>query len=329
MPTDLDRSDLLLAPAHAAEYRDPADLGSLSRQPRSLGRDAARRFAKNKLAIVGVVIVVLLAIVAIFADDWFIALPLGRTPQPLIARTPYNKGFFGPTGAFPGPKYWMGTDLNGRDLYSRIVFGARVSLSIGLLASLVALAIGIPLGGLAGWWGGRWDFLVMRLVDVMSAIPTLLFAFLIMARMGAGFWNVMLAIGVTSWISVCRLTRAQFLSLREKEFIEAERMIGASSWRIFRVHLLPNAMAPIIIALTFAIPIAIFAEASLSFLGVGINPPMPSWGQMLGRDGITNMTYYWHLALFPALMIALTMLGFTLMGDGLRDALDPRMINAK
>jgi oligopeptide transport system permease protein len=329
MPTDLDRSDLLLAPAHAEEYRDPADLRGLNRQPRSLGRDAARRFAKNKLAIVGVAIVLLLAIVAIFADDWFIALPLGRTPQPLIARTPYNKGFFGPTGAFPGPKYWMGTDLNGRDLYSRIVFGARISLSIGLLASLVAMAIGIPLGGLAGWWGGRADFLVMRLVDIMSAIPTLLFAFLIMARMGAGYWNVMLAIGVTSWISVCRLTRAQFLSLREKEFIEAERMIGASSWRIFRVHLLPNAMAPIIIALTFAIPIAIFAEASLSFLGVGINPPMPSWGQMLGRDGITNMTYYWHLALFPALMIALTMLGFTLMGDGLRDALDPRMINAK
>jgi ABC-type dipeptide/oligopeptide/nickel transport system permease subunit len=267
--------------------------------------------------------------VAVFADDWFIALPMGRTPTPLLARTPYNKGFFGPTGAFPGTEYWMGTDLNGRDVYSRIVFGARISLSIGLLASLVALAIGIPLGGIAGWWGGRADFVVMRLVDVMSAIPTLLFAFLIMARLGAGYWNVMLAIGLTSWISVCRLTRAQFLSLREKEFIEAERMIGASSWRIFRAHLLPNALAPIIIALTFAIPIAIFAEASLSFLGVGINPPMPSWGQMLGRDGITNMTYYWHLALFPALMIALTMLGFTLMGDGLRDALDPKMINAK
>jgi ABC-type dipeptide/oligopeptide/nickel transport system permease subunit len=329
MPTDLDRSDLLVAPAAAEEYRDHTDLRDLSRQPRSLGRDAVRRFAKNKLAIVGMLIVMLLTIMAVFADDWFIALPLGRTPQPLLARTPYNKGFYGPTGAFPSAKYWMGTDLNGRDVYSRIVFGARISLSIGLLASLVALGIGIPLGGIAGWWGGRADFLVMRLVDVMSAIPTLLFAFLIMARLGAGFWNVMLAIGLTSWISVCRLTRAQFLALREKEFIEAERMIGANSWRIFRAHLLPNALAPIIIALTFGIPIAIFAEASLSFLGVGINPPMPSWGQMLGRDGITNMTYYWHLALFPALMIAFTMLGFTLMGDGLRDALDPKMINAK
>lgn len=330
MPTDLDRSDLLLAPPQAEEFReDIADQRRLERPPRSLGRDAVRRFAKNKLAIMGSLIVLTLVIVAVFADDWFIALPLGRTPAPLIARTPYNKGFFGPVGAFPGREYWMGTDLNGRDVYSRIVFGARISLSIGLLAQLVALGIGIPLGAIAGWRGGRADFLVMRLVDVMSAIPTLLFAFLIMARLGAGFWNVMLAIGLTSWISVCRLTRAQFLSLREKEFIEAERMIGASSWRIFRAHLLPNALAPIIIALTFGIPIAIFAEASLSFLGVGINPPMPSWGQMLGRDGITNMTYFWHLALFPALMIALTMLGFTLMGDGLRDALDPKMIDAK
>ncbi|MCX7671274.1 MAG: ABC transporter permease [Anaerolineae bacterium] len=302
---------------------------TVMRRPRSLWRDAARRFARNRLALVGSFIVAVLLTMAIFADDWFIALPLGRTPQPLIARTPYNKGFFGPTGAFPSREYWMGTDLNGRDLYSRIVFGARISLSIGLLASFLALAIGVPLGAIAGWWGGRADFLVMRLVDIMSAIPTLLFAYMIMARLGAGFWNVMLAIGLTSWINVCRLTRAQFLSLREKEFIEAERMIGASAWRIFRLHLLPNALAPIIIALTFGIPVAIFAEASLSFLGVGINPPMPSWGQMLGRDGITNMTYFWHLAFFPALMIALTMLGFTLMGDGLRDALDPRMIDAR
>ncbi len=329
MQTDPNRGDSAGAVTFTDSDRELAARGSLSRQPRSLGRDAVRRFTKNKLAIAGMAIVLLLVIVAVFADDWFIALPLGRTPTPLIARTPYNKGFFGPTGAFPSREYWMGTDLNGRDLYSRIVFGARISLAIGLLAQLVALSIGIPLGAIAGWRGGQADFLVMRLVDIMSAIPTLLFAFLIMARLGAGFWNVMLAIGLTSWINVCRLTRAQFLSLREKEFIEAGRMIGASSWRIFRMHLLPNALAPIIIALTFGIPIAIFTEASLSFLGVGINPPMPSWGQMLGRDGITNMTYYWHLALFPALMIALTMLGFTLMGDGLRDALDPKMINAK
>jgi oligopeptide transport system permease protein len=301
----------------------------LSTKERGIYRDAARRFFRNKLSILGFGLVLLLLTLAIFADDALIAVPLGREPKPLIARTPYDKIFFGPAGTFPGSEYWMGTDLNGRDLFSRVVHGARVSLTIGILAQLIAFGIGIPLGALAGWRGGRVDFVIMRVVDVMSALPTLLFAYLIMARLGAGFWNVMLAIAVTTWINVCRLTRAQFLTLREKEFVEASLMIGANGWRIIRYHLLPNALAPIIVALTLGIPIAIFAEASLSFLGVGINPPMPSWGQMIGRDGITNMTYYWHLAFFPALMIAITMLGFTLMGDGLRDALDPQMIHHK
>jgi oligopeptide transport system permease protein len=301
----------------------------MARRERGLYRDAARRFVRNKLAIVGLVFVLFLLVLAVFADDWFIALPLGREAKPLIARTHYNKAFYGPSGAFPSREFWMGTDLTGRDQFSRIVYGARVSLTVGLLAQLVAFTIGIPLGAIAGWRGGRVDFAVMRLVDVMSAVPTLLFAYLIMARLGAGFWNVMLAIGITSWIGSCRLTRAQFLSLREKEFVEASQMIGAGGWRIIRFHLLPNALAPIIVSLTLGIPIAIFAEASLSFLGVGINPPMPSWGQMIGRDGVANINFFWHLALFPAVMIAITMLGFTLMGDGLRDALDPQMVQQK
>ncbi|MGC8838988.1 MAG: ABC transporter permease [Anaerolineae bacterium] len=296
------------------------------RPERSLYRDALRRFARNRLALAGLALVLLVTTLAVFADDWFIAVFQGRPARPLIARTPYDKIFFGPAGAFPGRDYWMGTDLNGRDLFSRIVYGARISLSVGILAQLIALGIGMPLGALAGWRGGLADYLVMRLVDVMSALPTLLFAYFIMARLGAGYWNVMLAIGVTSWLTICRLTRAQFLALRDKEFVEAARAVGARDWDIIRRHLLPNALGPIIVALTLGIPTAIFAEASLSFLGVGINPPMPSWGQMLGRDGIANISFYWHLALFPALMIALTMLGFTLMGDGLRDALDPRTL---
>ncbi len=326
--------DLLTEGSRPNDGRPTGQALELARQgvslkKRSLYGDAIYRFSRNKLAIVGLVIVILLVAVAVLADDWFIALPLGREPVPLVAKTPYNKVFYGPTGAFPSLKYWMGTDLDGRDLYSRIVFGARVSLTVGLLSQVIAFVIGIPLGGIAGWKGGRVDFLVMRVVDVMSAIPTLLFAYLIMARLGAGFWNVMLAIGITSWIGICRLTRAQFLAMREKEFVEAARMIGAGTGRIIRVHLLPNAFAPLIISLTLGIPTAIFAEASLSFLGVGINPPMPSWGQMIGLDGVTNMTYFWHLAFFPAAMIALTMLGFTLVGDGLRDALDPYMLREK
>ena len=276
--------------------RAVATLGAAARSrlrpQRTLWRDAMYRFAENKLAIVGLVTVLLIAIAAIFADDWFIAPFLGREPQPLIARAPYDKINFGPSGAFPSSRYWMGTDLNGRDLWSRIVFGTRISLTVGLLAQVIAVAVGVPLGGIAGWRGGNTDYLVMRLVDIMSAIPGLLLAYLIMARLGPGFWNVMLAIGLRSWVGTCRLTRAQFLALREKEFVEAARMIGATDWRIMRSHLLPNALGPIIVSLTLGVPAAIFAEASLSFLGIGINPPMPSWGQMLGRDGIANMSYF-------------------------------------
>ncbi len=301
----------------------------LARPQRGLYRDAIRRFMRNRLATVGITLVLFLMLLAIFADDWFVAPFLGRAAEPLLARTHYDLGFWAPSGQFPGRDYWMGTDLVGRDFYSRIIYGARVSLTVGLMAQIIALVIGVPLGGLAGWRGGEIDFLIMRLVDVFSAIPTLVLAVLIMARLGPGFWNVMFAIGLTSWIVICRLTRAQFLSLREKEFIEASRMIGSPTWRTIRVHLFPNALAPIIVALTLGIPAAIFAEAGLSFLGIGINPPTPSWGQMLSGDGLANINFFWHLALFPALMIAITMLGFTLMGDGLQDALDPKMLEEK
>jgi ABC-type dipeptide/oligopeptide/nickel transport system permease subunit len=296
---------------------------------RGLYRDATRRFRRNQLAIAGVLIVIGLLLIATLADDWFIAPLLGRPPQPLIARYPYDEGFVGPTGGFPNGEFWMGTDLNGRDQWSRVVYATRVSLSIAILSQVFALAIGLPLGALAGWYGGRTDFVIMRLVDIMSALPVLLLAFMIMLRMGASYWNVLLAITLTSWIEICRLTRGQFLTLREKEFVEASRSVGGKSAHIITGHLLPNSMGPLIVAVTLGVPRAIFAEAALSFLGVGINPPTPSWGQMLGRDGLANISYFWHLALFPAIMIAITMLGFTLMGDGLRDALDPKMGDTK
>lgn len=296
---------------------------------RSLYRDAVRRFFRNRLSIIGLVIVSMLLIAAVFADDWFIAPLLGRDPQPLIAHYRYDEAFVGPTGAFPGSEFWMGTDLNGRDEWSRIVYGARISLSIAILSQLFALLIGLPMGALAGWRGGKVDFVIMRIVDIMSALPVLLLAFLIMLRMGASYWNVLLALSLTTWIEICRLTRGQFFTLREKEFVEAARAVGSRTPRIVFGQILPNALAPIIVSVTLGIPRAIFAEASLSFLGVGINPPTPSWGQMIGREGIANMTFFWHLALFPAIAIALTMLGFTLVGDGLRDALDPKMVEGK
>ena len=293
---------------------------------RSLWRDAVRRFSRNKLAVIGLVIVIVLLIVAIFADDWLLAPFLGRAPEPLIAHYQYEESFIAPTGAFPSREFWMGADLNGRDQYSRIIYGARISLSIAIFSQLLALMIGVPLGAIAGWQGGKTDYVIMRFVDIMSALPVLLLAFLIMLRLGASYWNVLMALAITSWIELCRITRSQFLILREKEFVEASRSLGANTPRIIFGHLLPNSLAPIIVSVTLGIPRAIFAEAALSFLGVGINPPTPSWGQMIGRDGIANMSYFWHLALFPAIMIALTMLGFTLVGDGLRDALDPRLV---
>jgi ABC-type dipeptide/oligopeptide/nickel transport system permease subunit len=212
---------------------------------RSLYRDATRRFFRNRLSIVGLIIVSTLLFVAIFADDWFIAPFLGRPPQPLIAHYAYDEAFVGPTGAFPSADFWMGADLNGRDVWSRIVYGARISLSIAILSQLFALLIGLPMGALAGWRGGKVDYAIMRFVDIMSALPVLLLAFLIMLRMGASYWNVLLALSLTTWIEICRLTRGQFLTLREKEFVEASRAIGSRTPRIVFGQILPNALAPI------------------------------------------------------------------------------------
>jgi peptide/nickel transport system permease protein/oligopeptide transport system permease protein len=216
----------------------------------------------------------------------------------------------------------MGADLNGRDVYSRIVYGARISLSIAILSQLFALAVGLPMGAAAGWLGGKTDFVIMRIVDVMSALPVLLLAFLIMLRMGASYWNVLLAISLTTWIEICRLTRAQFLTLREKEFVEASRRRRHARivWAIYAQragadHRLGDAGRPA----------RHLCRGRAEFLGVGINPPTPSWGQMIAEDR-QHPTYFWHSPL-PGVMIAFTMLGFT-SWDGLRDT-RPKMVEGK
>lgn len=271
--------------------------------------EAWRRFRANRLGPVGLVIVLFLIVLAVGA--------------PLIAPYPYDKPDFAAAWQFPSRQHLMGTDGIGRDFFSRIVYGARTSLAIGLSAQAIALTLGVVLGMVAGMRGGQVDFAIMRLVDAVWAFPRMLFAIMLLTVLGSGFSNVLLAIAVTGWIPICRLTRAQLLGQREREYVTAARALGASEQRIARVHLLPNILGPIIVALTLGIPEAIFAEAGLSFLGIGINPPIPSWGQMVG-ESVSTIRFYWHLALFPALMIGLTMLGFVLLGDGLRDALDPR-----
>jgi ABC-type dipeptide/oligopeptide/nickel transport system permease subunit len=193
---------------------------------------------------------------------------------------------------------------------------------VGFATMFFALVIGLPIGAAAAWSGGRIDFALMRVIDVMSAVPNLLLAILIATVLGRGLQNVVLVLVVTSWMSVARLVRGQLLSLRESEYVMAARCVGVRDWRIIVQHLLPNAVSPIIVAVTLGIPGAILAEAGLSFLGVGVNPPIPSWGSML-NEYLTTVQAHWYLTFFPGLMLALAMYAFTMVGDGLQDALDP------
>ena len=281
-------------------------------QTRTLWRDAVRSFLKNRLATAGLVLVAIFIIMALFAD--------------VLAPTPYYRSVLSENLQFPSARHLMGTDPVGRDLLSRIIYGARTSLLVGFTVQAIAFAIGLPLGALAGLRGGWIDFIITRLLEVMTAFPGFLFAIFLMSILGSGMGNVILAIGITSWIEVCRLTRGQLLALREREFVVAARSYGADDWRIVFRQLLPHALPPLIIMLALGIPSAIFAEAGLSFLGVGINDPIPSWGKMVS-ESLGYLRVYWYLGLFPTLVIALAMLSFNFVGDGLRDALDPTMYN--
>ena len=296
--------------AQAGARETALTLGGLARPHRTLWRDAFHRLVANKLALAGGILVILIALMAIFA--------------PIIAPHSYSKPDYGAIGQFPSRQFPMGTDLLGRDVLSRMIYGAQVSMLVGLGAQVIVFLIGVPIGAISGYAAGRVDTVLMRLVDVMYAFPQLLFVILIMSALGRGLQNIFIAIGITGWVTIARLTRAEFLSMRERDYIQSARAAGAGPWRLITRHMLPNALTPIIVALTFGVPQAIFTEAGLSFIGVGINPPRPSWGQMVG-ESFTYIQSYWFLALFPAIAIALLMMAFVFFGDGLRDALDPRM----
>ena len=283
-----------------------------ARKQRSLWSDAWRRLKKNKLAVIGLIIVSTFSLIAMFAP--FIA-PYGQAEV-----VDFRLARYAPSWMWP-----MGLDANGRDMFSRMVYGAQVSLVVGVLAQAIVLAIGVPLGAIAGYFGGTTDNVLMRLVDVFYAIPQLLMVLLFVNWWGPGLLNIFLAIGLVGWVTEARLVRGQFLSLREQEYVHAAQVAGGSGGYIIRKHMLPNSLTPIIVALTFGIPTAIFTEAALSFVGVGIRPPQASWGQMVAEG--SNPGYIEtnpHMLLFPVLAIGLTMLGFSFLGDGLRDALDPK-----
>ena len=295
------------------------------RQSAGLWSDAFGRLLKNRLAILGLILVLLLLFAGIFG--------------PIIAPWPYQVQdlqavFANGNRPLPplSPNHILGTDNLGRDLFSRLLDGARISVSVAFVVQLVILAIGVPIGALAGWFGGRLDNFLMRVTDVIYAFPDLLFIILLSVAFRETFFGqaldglflVFVAIGLTSWVTVARLVRGQLLSLKETEFVEAARAIGVSDRRIVTRHLLPNGMGPVIVAVTLGIPGAILAEATLAYIGVGVQPPRASWGSLIA-EGQRYVRSDPHLVVFPALCIALALIGFTFLGDGLRDALDPKL----
>ncbi len=276
----------------------------------SLYKDAWKRLRRNKLAMIGLSIVVLMILVAVFA--------------PLIS--PYGPNERDKEGSqlAPSRNHIFGTDLLGRDIFSRVIYGSRISMTVGVVAVGISLAIGLFFGAISGFFGNIADVIIMRFADIFFAFPYILGAIAIMTILGPGVLNIFIAIGVLGWSSVARLFRSSILSIKEKEYIEAARALGASNYRLIVKHIFPNAFAAIIVYSTMNVGTAIVVEAALSFLGLGVQPPTPSWGKMLSESLNYINTSPWMMY-FPGLAIVIAVLGFVLLGDGLRDAFDPRL----
>jgi oligopeptide transport system permease protein len=332
-----------------AELKTTTAGGSaLTQKSESLWADAFRRLIRNRAAVVGGTIIILLYLGAIFADviapyryDAQVLTDQNVAPAWIVKVFPSMKPYI-----HVSDKYFLGADYVGRDLFSRILYGARVSLTVAIIGPLISLFIGVTYGSISGYFGGRVDNLMMRIVDVLYAFPSLLFIILLLAffrstfakpdpgtftyvlsqadaKMG-GMLFIFIGIGLTAWETMARLTRGQVLSVREKEFVEAARTIGATNGRIMFRHILPNIVGPLVVSETLAIPGYISTESFLSYIGLGVNPPTPSWGAMIS-DGSRVVRTYPNQTIFPALALAITMFAFNFLGDGLRDALDPRL----
>jgi oligopeptide transport system permease protein len=301
------------------------------RRRASLWGDAWHRLVQTRAAVVSLVYIVLLLLIAVFAN--------------VVAPYPFERQDLDSTDLGPSAGHLFGTDGLGRDELSRLIYGSRISLAVALVDVLIVLLVGVPLGLVAGFFGRWLDVLIMRTVDVLLAFPNLLLVIVVITYLRAvldqprgpllaiigtldgitgGLLGVFIALGLVSWLTVARLVRGQVLSLKEKEFVEAARMVGATNRRIIFRHLLPNTLAPVIVAATFGIPGAIATEAGLSFLGLGVRPPLPSWGILIA-EGVRNMRAFPHELLFPAVVLAVTLICFNFLGDGLRDALDPKL----
>ena len=280
-----------------------------ARPHHTLWGDAFVRLRRNRLAVVGAVLIISLALTSIIV--------------PLISPYEFDEQNLNAVLEGPSHAHLLGTDGLGRDVFTRLFYGARTSLAVGIFTQLIVLAIGLPIGALAGYAGGRVDNLLMRFVDIVYAFPDLLLIILIRAILGGSIYMIFLAIGLVAWVNVARLVRGQILTLKQRDFTTAARAMGGSGPYITVRHLLPNSLGPIIVLITFGIPRAIFAEAALSYIGIGVKPPTPSWGTMI-FNGYQNIFGAPYLVVFPAVAVGILMLAFTFLGDGLRDALDPR-----
>ncbi len=281
-----------------------------ARPHHTLWGDALVRLRHNYLAVAGGIIILIIAVAAVIVP-WV---------------SPYEYDAQDLTAILEGPSWshWLGTDSLGRDVCTRLIYGARTSLSVGIFTQIIILLIGLPVGALAGSIGGRVDNILMRFVDVMYAFPDILLVILLRSILGGSIYMMFFAIGLVGWVGIARLIRGQILSLKSRDFVTAAQALGGTrQYRIMR-HLIPNSLGPIIVLVTFSIPRAIFMEAALGYIGIGVQPPTPSWGAMI-NDGYSVIFAAPYLILFPAIAIAVLMLSFTFLGDGLRDALDPRL----
>lgn len=272
--------------------------------------DAWRRLKKNKLAMFGLVTLIILSLLAIFG--------------PLFTSNTYATQHLKEINLRPNAQYWLGTDDFGRDMWARIWWGTRISLMIGLIAAALDLIVGVIYGGISAYFGGKVDMVMQRFIEIVYSIPYLLIAILLIMVLGSGVTSIILAYAITGWVTMARLVRGQMLILKEQEFVLAARTLGAKPWRIIMKHLIPNAMSVVVVQITFVVPSAIFVEAFLSVIGLGIKPPLSSLGNLL-NDGASVLRYHPHRLIYPTIVFSLILLSFNLLGDGLRDALDPKM----
>jgi ABC-type dipeptide/oligopeptide/nickel transport system permease subunit len=268
------------------------------------------RFRHNRSAMIALVFILLEIFIAVFAD--FIA--------------PYDpiQGIYTDTYQFPSQKHFLGTDDLGRDVLSRLIYGARISYAVGILSQVVVVLIGVPIGAISGLIGGWLDFVVMRIIDILSALPMIMLYILLLIAIGPGLGNMILTMAITGWIGVARLVRGQVLSLKQTDYVRAARAMGANTGQIITTHLIRNSLTPVLVTMALGVPGAMFAEAGLSFLGLGIAPPAASWGQMIGLYQSFIQTF-WHLTVFPALVLAITMFAWVALGEGVQKAFDPSM----